>query len=157
MVASSLGIHTPRARTKLVCSIKSAARSNKASRGSPQIHCRGWKHRHGCFDVTGLCPVYGWRVPRSRGPWCRTDGEWIPARNQALFTIGVIAALSNVQVMSPTGAMIAASKPVNDPSDQQIVIVRLKHALPPGTYKVSWRAVSIHERPTSGTFRFTVA
>jgi copper resistance protein C len=73
------------------------------------------------------------------------------------FTIGVIAALSNVQVMSPTGAMIAASKPVNDPSDQQIVIVRLKHALPPGTYKVSWRAVSIHERPTSGTFRFTVA
>jgi copper resistance protein C len=52
--------------------------------------------------------------------------------------------------------MIAASKPVNDPSDQQIVIVRLKGALPPGTYTVSWQAVSIHERPTSGTFRFTV-
>jgi copper resistance protein C len=80
-----------------------------------------------------------------------------PREIRLYFTIGVIAALSNVQVMSPTGAMIAASKPVNDPSDQQIVIVRLKHALPPGTYKVSWRAVSIHERPTSGTFRFTVA
>jgi copper resistance protein C len=80
-----------------------------------------------------------------------------PREIRLYFTIGVIAALSNVQVMSPTGAMIAASKPVNNPSDQQIVIVRLKHALPPGTYKVSWRAVSIHERPTSGTFRFTVA
>jgi methionine-rich copper-binding protein CopC len=53
--------------------------------------------------------------------------------------------------------MIAANKPVNDPSDQQIVIVRLKRALPPGTYKVSWQAVSVHGRPTSGTFRFTVA
>jgi copper resistance protein C len=79
-----------------------------------------------------------------------------PREIRLYFTIGVIAALSNVQVMSPTGAMIAASKPVNDPSDQQIVIVRLKGALPPGTYTVSWQAVSIHERPTSGTFRFTV-
>jgi copper resistance protein C len=79
-----------------------------------------------------------------------------PREIRLYFTIGVIAALSNVQVMSPTGAMIAASKPVNDASDQQIVIVRLKGALPPGTYTVSWQAVSIHERPTSGTFRFTV-
>jgi CopC domain len=99
----------------------------------------------------------GWRVPRSRGPWCRTDGEWIPARNQALFyDRRDRGPVQRSGYESPTGAMIAVSKPVNDPSDQQIVIVRLKRALPPGTYTVSWQAVSIHERPTSGTFRFTV-
>jgi methionine-rich copper-binding protein CopC len=80
-----------------------------------------------------------------------------PREVKLYFDIGVIAAYSNVQIISPTGAMIAASKPANDPSDQQVVLVRLKRALPPGTYMVSWQVVSIHGRPTSGTFRFTVA
>jgi copper resistance protein C len=53
--------------------------------------------------------------------------------------------------------VIPASKPVNDPSDQEIVIVRLGRALPPGTYMVSWYVVSVNERPTSGTFHFTVS
>jgi methionine-rich copper-binding protein CopC len=57
-----------------------------------------------------------------------------PVRELRLyFNLGVIAAFSSVQVTSPTGAVIPASKPVNDPSDQEIVIVRLKRALPPGT------------------------
>jgi methionine-rich copper-binding protein CopC len=37
-----------------------------------------------------------------------------------------------------------------------LVIVRLGRALPPGIYRVSWRVVSIYERPSSGTFHFTV-
>jgi methionine-rich copper-binding protein CopC len=73
------------------------------------------------------------------------------------FDLGVIAAWSSVQVVNAAGAAVVASPPVNDPSDQQILVVRLKRALPRGTYKVSWHAVSIHERPTSGTFRFTVS
>ncbi|MGB6177045.1 MAG: copper resistance CopC family protein [Methylocella sp.] len=80
-----------------------------------------------------------------------------PREVKLYFTIGVIAASSSVLVMSPTGAMVAASKPANDPFDQQIVIVRLKRALPPGTYKVSWHVVSIHGLPSSGTFQFTVS
>lgn len=73
------------------------------------------------------------------------------------FTLGVIAALSDVQVTNASGAAIPASRPVNDPSGQEIVIVRFKRPLPPGTYTVSWRAVSILRRLTWGTFQFTVA
>jgi methionine-rich copper-binding protein CopC len=73
------------------------------------------------------------------------------------FDLGVVADLSSVQVITSTGAAIPVSKPVNDPSDQQIVIVRLGRALPPGTYTVTWHMVSVNKRPTSGTFHFTVS
>ncbi len=73
------------------------------------------------------------------------------------FDLGVIAALSSVQVITSAGAAIPVSKPVNDPSDPQTVIVKLGRALGSGTYKVSWRMISINQRPTSGTFHFTVS
>ena len=81
-----------------------------------------------------------------------------PVRELTLyFDLDVIAALSSVQVISSTGASIAASRPVNDPSDQQVVIVRLKRALPPGTYRVSWHVVTIDQRQASGAYLFTVS
>jgi copper resistance protein C len=80
-----------------------------------------------------------------------------PREVRLYFTISVIAASSSVKITNAAGAAIAASLPVNDASDQQVVIVKLKRALGPGTYKVSWQVVSIHGRPTSGTFRFTVS
>jgi methionine-rich copper-binding protein CopC len=80
-----------------------------------------------------------------------------PRELRLYFTQGVVTAFSSVQVTSSAGAAIAASRPVSDPSDQQILIVRLGRALPPGTYTVSWRVVSINGRPTSGTFHFTVS
>jgi copper resistance protein C len=73
------------------------------------------------------------------------------------FIREVLTAYSRVQVTSSTGAVIGTSKPINDPSDQSVVSVRFGHALKPGTYLVSWYVVSIYERPTSGTFRFTVS
>lgn len=80
-----------------------------------------------------------------------------PVRELRLyFTLGVILALSDVQVTRSTGAAIPASRPINDPSNSQIVIVRFKHALPRGTYTVSWYMVSVLRRLTSGRFRFTV-
>ncbi|MGO8846777.1 MAG: copper resistance protein CopC [Methylocella sp.] len=73
------------------------------------------------------------------------------------FNLGVIAALSSVQVTTSTRAALPVSKPVNDPSDPQTVIVKLGRALGSGTYKVSWHMISINQRPTSGTYRFTVS
>jgi copper resistance protein C len=72
------------------------------------------------------------------------------------YTQGVVTAFSAVSVASSTGGSIPASRPVNDPSDQQIVIVRLGRALGPGTYTVSWRALSVDTHTTTGTFHFTV-
>jgi copper resistance protein C len=81
-----------------------------------------------------------------------------PVRELTLyFDLGVIAALSSVQVISSTGAPVSARRPVNDPSGQQIVIVRLGHALPPGTYRVIWHVVTIDQRQASGAYLFTVS
>jgi copper resistance protein C len=71
------------------------------------------------------------------------------------YTQGVVTAFSAVTVTGPSGA-IPANRPVNDPSDQQIIIVRLGRALGPGTYAVSWRALSVDTHTTTGTFHFTV-
>ena len=80
-----------------------------------------------------------------------------PVRELRLwYTQGVVTAFSAVSVSSSTGGAIPASRPVNDPSDQQIVIVRLGRALGPGTYTVAWRALSVDTHTTTGTFHFTV-
>jgi methionine-rich copper-binding protein CopC len=80
-----------------------------------------------------------------------------PVREIRLYyTQGVVTAFSAVSVASSTGGAIPASRPVNDPSDQQIVIVRLGRALGPGTYTVTWRALSVDTHTTTGTFHFTV-
>jgi methionine-rich copper-binding protein CopC len=80
-----------------------------------------------------------------------------PREIRLYFTQGVVTAFSGVSVVSSTGASIPASKPVNDPSDQQTLVVRLGRALGPGTYTVSWHVVSVDTHPTSGTFHFTVS
>jgi copper resistance protein C len=73
------------------------------------------------------------------------------------FTQGVVTAFSHVHVVSSAGAQIPVSKPVNDPSDQQIVIIRLGRSLGPGTYSVTWQVVSVDTHTTQGTFTFTVS
>jgi copper resistance protein C len=81
-----------------------------------------------------------------------------PVRELTLyFAIGVLAASSSVQVTNSAGVSIPTTKPVGDPSGQQILLVRFGRALPPGTYTVSWQAVSVYGRPASGTFHFTVS
>jgi methionine-rich copper-binding protein CopC len=81
-----------------------------------------------------------------------------PVREVRLyFTIGMIAASSSVQIISSTGARVPASRPVNEPSSRDIVIVRLGRALPPGTYGASWYVVTIDQRQASGAYQFTVS
>jgi methionine-rich copper-binding protein CopC len=69
----------------------------------------------------------------------------------------VVTAFSHVHVVSDAGAVIPASKPVNDPSDQQIVIVHLGRALGPGGYSLTWQVTSVDTHVTQGTFHFTVS
>lgn len=81
-----------------------------------------------------------------------------PVRELRLwYTQGVVTAFSHVHVVSDSGAQIPVSKPVNDPSDQQIVIVHLGRPLGPGTYSVSWQVVSVDTHTTQGTFTFKVS
>ncbi len=81
-----------------------------------------------------------------------------PVREIRLYyTQGVVTAFSHVHVASAAGAVIPTGKLVNDPSDQQTVIVRLGRALGPGTYSLSWQVTSVDTHVTQGTFTFTVS
>jgi copper resistance protein C len=81
-----------------------------------------------------------------------------PVRELRLwYTQGVVTAFSHVHLVSDAGAVIPASKPVNDPSNQQIVIVHLGRALGPGGYSLTWQVTSVDTHVTQGTFHFTVS
>ena len=81
-----------------------------------------------------------------------------PVREIRLYyTQGVVTAFSHVHVVSCAGAQISVSKPVNDPSDQQIVIIHLGRALGPGGYSLTWQVTSVDTHVTQGTFHFTVS
>jgi copper resistance protein C len=81
-----------------------------------------------------------------------------PVREIRLYyTQGVVTAFSHVHVVSDAGAVIPAGKPVNDPSDQQIVIIRLGRALGPGGYSLTWQVTSVDTHVTQGTYHFTVS
>ena len=73
------------------------------------------------------------------------------------YTQGVVTAFSAVTVTGSTGGAIPASRPVNNPSNQQEVIVHLGRPLGPGSYTVNWRALSVDTHTTTGSFRFTVS
>lgn len=81
-----------------------------------------------------------------------------PVREIRLYyTQGVVTAFSHVHVVSDTGAVVPIGKLINDPSDQQTVIVRLGRALTPGAYSLSWQVTSVDTHVTQGTFHFTVS
>jgi copper resistance protein C len=80
-----------------------------------------------------------------------------PRELQLSFTQGVVVAFSNVTVSADGGGAVPASKPVNDPSNQQIIHVRLGHPLKPGGYTVTWHVLSVDTHRTEGTYHFTVS
>ena len=81
-----------------------------------------------------------------------------PVREIRLYyTQGVVTAFSHVHVVNDAGAVIPTGKLVNDPSDQQIVIIRLGRALGPGGYSLTWQVTSVDTHVTQGTFHFTVS
>jgi len=79
-----------------------------------------------------------------------------PSELTLSFTQGVVVAFSSVTV-SGSGGAVPASKPVNDPSNQQIIHVRLGHALKPGSYTVTWHVLSVDTHRTEGSYHFTVS
>jgi len=80
-----------------------------------------------------------------------------PREIRLRFDRGVIASLSRVQVETPTGAAVVVDRPVNDPADPRVVLVRPRRALPAGTYTVRWDVVSVDRHQAAGAYRFSVA
>jgi copper resistance protein C len=71
------------------------------------------------------------------------------------FTQDLEPAFSTVQVTDASGARVDVGKPIVGGNDRKVMRIAVK-PLPPGTYKVSWRALSVDTHTTEGTFTFRV-
>jgi methionine-rich copper-binding protein CopC len=103
--------------------------------------------------------TWSWRgaILHHAVPGVGSTGNRPPREIRLGFDRGVIAAASRVQVADSKGAEIPARRPVNDPADPQVIIVRLRRALPPGTYAVRWYVVSVDRHQAMGNYHFTVS
>jgi methionine-rich copper-binding protein CopC len=71
------------------------------------------------------------------------------------FTQELEPAFSSISVVDQNGACVDTGDAQVDGKDATILHVSLK-PLPPGSYKVIWRVVSVDTHPTDGTFTFRV-
>ena len=69
------------------------------------------------------------------------------------FTNQLEPAFSSIEVRDEKGASVQAGKAVVDRGGRTRMSVPLK-ALPPGTYKVMWRILSVDTHRTQGDFTF---
>jgi copper resistance protein C len=68
------------------------------------------------------------------------------------FTQNLEAAFSTVEVRDAGGARVDQGKPQVSASTMRVGL----KSLPPGTYKVRWRVLSVDTHRTEGTFGFRV-
>ncbi len=78
-----------------------------------------------------------------------------PGSVRMWFTQQLEPAFSKVEVFDADGKRVDKKDAHVDSSDRKLLIVSLPQ-LPPGTYKVSWRVVSVDTHPTKGDFKFIV-
>lgn len=79
-----------------------------------------------------------------------------PSLIKAWFTQRLVLPFSNLQVFDEKGREVDLKDKKLGPSNEALLTVSVP-ALPPGRYKVLWRAVSVDTHVTTGTFAFTVS
>ncbi len=79
-----------------------------------------------------------------------------PARVRLWFTEQLEPAFSSVQVIDKSGQRVDKADSQVDPAAPKQLRISLS-PLPPGTYKVIWRVLSVDTHITEGNFTFRVA
>ena len=72
------------------------------------------------------------------------------------FTQDLEPAFSQIEVRNASGSTVTSGNAQVDRADHRQIRVPLK-TLPPGTYKVMWRVLSVDTHRTQGDFTFRVA
>ena len=72
------------------------------------------------------------------------------------FTQRLEPAFSGVQVSDANGKRVDKADAHVDPGDATLLVVTLP-PLAPGTYRVTWRVLSVDSHVTEGDFTFSVA
>jgi len=78
-----------------------------------------------------------------------------PKQVQMFFTQELEPAFTGASLTAASGQPIATGAATIDPQNKQELVLNLP-ALAPGTYKVSWHAVSVDTHRTEGSFSFEV-
>ena len=65
-------------------------------------------------------------------------------------------AFSTIQVFDGNGKQVDRKDTRTDPDDARALAVSILADLPPGTYKVVWKVLSIDTHRTQGDFKFTI-
>src|SRR5579885_566855 len=76
-----------------------------------------------------------------------------PAQVRIWFTEALEPAFSTIAVTDAAGKPVAKGKARLDPGNPKLLEIDLP-ALPPGTYHVAWRVISVDTHPTPGDFSF---
>ena len=79
-----------------------------------------------------------------------------PAQIKVWFTERLEPAFSTVRVSDRSGKQVDSGDARLDPADARLLQVSLPK-LAPGTYKVTWRVLSVDAHVTEGDFTFDVA
>jgi len=79
-----------------------------------------------------------------------------PSEIRITYSETVEPRFSGIELKGADGRSIATGGPSLDPKDHATLVVPLKGALQPGSYKVSWHAVSVDTHRTQGSFSFEV-
>lgn len=79
-----------------------------------------------------------------------------PAAVKIWFTQQPEHAFSTIQVFNADGKEVDQKDTRTDPDDAKALVVTVPKDLPPGTYKVVWKVLSIDTHRTQGDFKFTI-
>lgn len=79
-----------------------------------------------------------------------------PGTVEIWFTQQPEHAFSTIQVFDADGKEVQNGKVRTDPKDEKALIVAIPENLPPGTYKVVWKVLSVDTHRSQGDFKFTI-
>jgi methionine-rich copper-binding protein CopC len=79
-----------------------------------------------------------------------------PQQIRLVFSEGLIAKLSGLDLKDQTGKLIETSPAAPDPDDKKQLVVSLKSPLPAGQYTVEWHVVSEDTHRIKGSYSFRV-
>ena len=79
-----------------------------------------------------------------------------PAQVRIWFTESLEPAFSSLRIVNEAGRRVDKGDSQVDPTNLRLLRVSLP-PLPPGTYKVIWRVLSVDSHVTEGEFTFRVA
>jgi methionine-rich copper-binding protein CopC len=79
-----------------------------------------------------------------------------PSEIRITYSEAIEPRFSGIELKGADGHTVATGAAGVDPGDRATLIVPLKSALPPGSYKVTWHVVSVDTHRTQGSFSFEV-